>query len=218
MKYNRVNQSFNAKPLFKCVGLVLLTVIPLLGEPTQGQLFRYINKDGVKVLGHSIPPEYVSQGYEVISASGKVIKVVAPAPTEEELELERARRALLAEYKKLERRYSDVSDIKAARDRRLAAIETSISIVEANISGFDEQLEAQLSKAADEERIRGKVSPRTEKQIATIRNEKKVTQGQLVKRIEEFEEVNNKFQQEIDLYIKGKQLIRSHPELLKDLD
>src|SRR5690606_27958622 len=81
--------------------------------------YRYINEDGVQVLNHIIPPEYVPKGYEVVSLNGEVLKVVEPAPSEEEAEqVAMERKARLEQERRdklLRRRYSSVNDIEAAK-------------------------------------------------------------------------------------------------------
>lgn len=69
-------------PLFTALVLTGLTTTALAAdtktEPA-GSYYRYRNAEGVKVISHSIPPEFSQSGYEILSATGRVIRVVPPA-------------------------------------------------------------------------------------------------------------------------------------------
>ena len=99
-----------------------------------GNLFRYHNSEGNLVIDHQVPPEYVAKGYEVLSSTGRVVKTVPPhQPVEEE---ERAvagaasRADQLKEDQFLLRSYSDVGEVEAAGERRLAQLAREIEIIE----------------------------------------------------------------------------------------
>ncbi|HAD09043.1 MAG TPA: hypothetical protein DCF62_06145, partial [Porticoccaceae bacterium] len=91
--------------------LLLFTVWLPLGA-SASMLYRYKNSDGVTVMDQTIPPEYVNNGYEVLSKSGRVVKVVPPytekaAGTSEQDEKARLQREkddqyLLANFRSLE--------------------------------------------------------------------------------------------------------------------
>ena len=112
--------------------MVLVVPVALSAE-----LYRYQNEDGITVVDWAIPADYVSTGYEVLNESGQVVRVVAPAKTESELEKEadaakRQDAEAAAEAAQLERdtfllrRYSTVEDIASARDRSLRELEIRI--------------------------------------------------------------------------------------------
>ena len=126
------------------------------------ELYRYQNELGVTVVDWTIPAAYVSDGYEVLSESGQVVRVVPPAKTETERErdaaAERAREAeaaaeaaQLARDTFLLRRYSTVEDIEAARDRSLRELDIRIAILNSQRDTLSQQLarhEAALGTAA----------------------------------------------------------------------
>ena len=117
-----------------------------------GNLFRYHNSEGNLVIDHQVPPEYVAKGYEVLSSTGRVVKTVPPhQPVEEE---ERAvagaasRADQLKEDQFLLRSYSDVVEVEAAGERRLAQLAREIEIIESNRAKNEEQLEKAKTRAA----------------------------------------------------------------------
>lgn len=166
-------------------------------------LYRFTNEKGVKVLHHSIPPKYAQNGYEVLNESGQVIKVVPPAPTEEEAAAKEAQRQMLAHYEDLKRRYSSLQDIEAAKNRRLETIETSISIIRGNISGLNSQLESIMGKAADAERAGKSVPPYLLDQVSATRAELAIAEEMLDTRLNEQKEMQEKYQEDVAIFVKG---------------
>ena len=67
--------------LFAGLALVALSATGLAAE-----LYRYQNEAGVTVVNWAIPAAYVTNGYEVLNEAGQVVRVVAPAKTDTELE------------------------------------------------------------------------------------------------------------------------------------
>lgn len=176
----------------------------------QERLFRYKNDKGVIVIGYSIPPKYVQNGYDIISPSGKILEVVPPAPTEEELSVSRARQEIMAAYDKLRLRYSEVEDIQAARDRRLAGIDTNVQIVKTNIKGLEDRLAEQLKQAATQERTQGRASEGIVNQIATTRAELAVAKSMLKTRSAEYDTAKHKYEEDIELFLAGQALIKQY--------
>lgn len=188
----------------------------------QLKYYRYVNKDGVKVISHTIPPEYAQKGYEVMTHTGQVIEVVAPAPDPEdaqaELEKRAAERALMAEYELLARRYSDVEDIYASRDRRLAHLDATIAILRSNIGNLHGQIDGLMSKAAQSERSGREVSEQILSNIEEIKAELATTELKLQTRIEERAGIHDEFESDAKLLLKGKALeeSRKNAEATKD--
>ena len=119
--------------------LLLVTLLWVSGA-VPAELYRYQNEAGVTVVDWAIPAAYVSDGYEVLSESGQVVRVVPPAKTETELERDAAAKQArdaeaAAEAAQLERdtfllrRYSTIQDIEAARDRSLRELDIRIAIL-----------------------------------------------------------------------------------------
>lgn len=148
--------SFSRRRLLFVALATLLLAGLVLPVDASTRYYRYINDDGVTVLDSRVPPEYVKNGYEVVTASGRVLEVVPPAPSEEEREervAERRREAELAEMDRyLLRRYSSVEDIDAAKERRMASFEASMAILRGNAGNLESQIENLQVRAANMER------------------------------------------------------------------
>lgn len=172
----------------------------------QKLLYRYVNEQGVKVLNHIIPPKYAQNGYEVINESGQVVRVVPPAPTEDEIAAANARRALQEEYKVLRRRYSNIEEIEEAKQRQLESVETSISILRGNVSNLTGQIENHMSKAAAAERAGREVPEHVLIDLANSRAELTITEELMAIRQEERDKIVQKFDADIMIFVKGQSL------------
>lgn len=184
-----------------CAGI--LTMVCAVSVYAQGQYYRYINDDGVKVLGHSIPPQYVHKGYEIIAATGRVLEVVAPAPKPEVLEQERERAELEAKYELLSKRYSTVRDIEAAKQRKLVHVDASMKLVDSSIESIQHEIDDITARAADFERA-GKSVPQNILDTLTALNEKMAaTRAIRQQRMEEKQILLTRFADEEALFING---------------
>lgn len=169
----------------------------------QGHYYRYVNEEGVKVLGHSIPPQYVANGYEVLSANGRVISVVEPAPDPELVEIERAKAVLKAKYEQLSRRYSTVRDIEAAKQRKLTHVEASILLVESSIDNIQDEIDSITARAASFERA-GKAVPQQTLDMLKALNEKMdATLAIKEQRFNEKQSIVDRFAAEKKLFTEG---------------
>lgn len=138
-------------------GLIVLAAYLCVAAPTQAaqtdvQYFRYIDENGVPVIRNYIPPRYTQKGYEVVTATGRLLRVVKPAPSASEkkrLKTEAETAKLDAE---LHRRFSHADEIIGAKDRKLDRIDGSIKILKGNIAGIDTRIHQKRMEAADAER------------------------------------------------------------------
>ncbi|MGV8835464.1 hypothetical protein [Cellvibrio sp.] len=160
-------------------------------------IYRYKNKDGVTVLDSKIPPQYVNNGYEIVSLSGKVIKVVAPVTQgaegerlyKEKLQREERER----EDIQLRRSYSNVGDIEAAKARNLESLRGNIGILQANLTSARSRLQTYQSQAAAIERAGRKLPEDLLKNINNLVQEEKDIQVQIQQREDEYKTVEQKF-------------------------
>jgi len=159
--------------------------------------YRYIDDKGVKVLHHTIPPVYAQKGYEIVSLSGKVVKVVPPALSAAEVAA-KAEAAELAENlalwdKRLRRRYSSIADINAAKRRKLSDLDTNIAIIHSNISSKKTAIKEQQDKAANIERSGREVPKAVLNKLTALENELEDSQEQVRLRLLEYQEVVDKY-------------------------
>lgn len=183
--------------LITCSSLLLSGLVAAQNTTKSKVVYRYKNKEGVTVMDSSIPPEYVNGGYEILSLSGKVMKVVKPAaqgPEAERLQREKQERAARERDDiQLRRSYSNVADIDAAKHRNLESLRGNINILQANQVSAKSRLQSYQSQAAALERA-GRVLPEDLlKNISNLEQEDKDIQEQIRQREQELDAVEKKF-------------------------
>lgn len=189
-----------SKPLTAALLFAAALALPLApaqaqqgGEISGRVLYRYTDEKGIQVLDDQVPPRYVARGYEILSLSGQVLKVVPPQLTGDELAEQRRREAQREADRQLRKRYNSVADIESARARKLAIVEQDMAIMRSNISSLGRQIEQEEAAAARTQRNGGKVAPELLARIASLREEVAVLQERLRRREAEAEAINAEF-------------------------
>lgn len=163
------------------IGKQVLLLLALLGASTaQAELYRYVSQHGVVVLdSQGVPPEYVGHGYEVLDEDGRVLRVVAPAPTAEELR-QRAEEERQAEADaQLLRRYASVADLEQTRRQRLRDLDGLLAAAQANLQGVQGQMRALERQAAERQRAGQAVSPGLLEQLESLAGERRRVEADL---------------------------------------
>ena len=93
---NRESESKYGKSMFvgvlRCISPFLLVALMMPAHAAERTYYRYTNEEGNTVLNHTLPPEFAQKGYEVVTASGHVVKVVEAVPDQSELNRQEAAR------------------------------------------------------------------------------------------------------------------------------
>ena len=183
-----------------CIAITCCSL--LLGSVAAAQqakstvIYRYKNKDGVTVMDSKIPPEYVSNGYEIVPP-------VAQGPEAERLHQEKLQRQEQAKDDlQLRRSYSNVADIDAAKTRNLESLRGNISILQANLASARKRLQDYQSQAAALERSGRPLSDDLLKNINNLTQDEKDIQIQIKQREQEYKEVEEKFDQDKKRFIE----------------
>lgn len=158
-------------------GLAIIVMSGLLSPPSHAEklLFRYQDEQGRVVLNDTLPPSAVTRGYEIIKPGGQVVKRVEaalPPGAAEEAEKARARQEQQKKWdESLLLRYSDVNDIREAKKRALSDIQVRISILKGNRNYLKTQVEREVFRAAEAERMGQEVSREQLDAIATLKQQ-----------------------------------------------
>ena len=163
------------------------------GDYTGKVLYRYTDENGVEVLDDKVPPRYVAGGYQVLAITGRVLKVVAPQLSGEELAEQQRRKEQEEADRKLLKRYNSVADIESARKRKLAIVEQDMAIMRSNIATLGRQIEQEQAAAARTQRNGGQVAPELLLRIDELRREAEVLQQRMNRRETEAEQLNREF-------------------------
>lgn len=149
---------------------------------TQARIVCWTNKDGVKECGDRVPPEYAQKERQELNKQGLVIDETERAKTEEELEEAKHRAEMAAEQQRLAEEkakhdkilldtFSNVDDINMARDGKIAALETTISLTEKRNEKLQAELDKLVEQAATEERAGKSPSEDLVKDIEALRRQ-----------------------------------------------
>ena len=183
--------------LIACGSLLLSGWVVAQNSTSSKVIYRYKNKDGVTVLDSKIPPEYVNDGYELLSLSGKVLKVIKPVVQGAEGERLYRERVLREERERediqLRRSYSNVADIDAAKSRNLESLRGNIGILQANLASARSRLKSYQSQAAAIERAGRQLPDDLLKNINNLVQEESDIQTQIQQREAEYKTVEQKF-------------------------
>lgn len=179
---------------YPALGLLLGGVV-LSTDATE--LYRYVNDKGVTVLDRSVPPQFVSRGYEVLDKDGRVKQVVPAAPSPEE---RRAMRQAEQEQQRqrsadetLLRLYSSLADLDRAHLRQIQQIETLIATAEAGLLTLQSQRDELQGRAASQERAGRQVDAQLLQQLEHIDSERRSLERQIAANRTEMESVNSAF-------------------------
>lgn len=172
-----------SKPALIRCSLLLGLLLPVLA--CAAELYRYVDDKGVTVLSRQgVPPEFIAKGYQVLNDQGRVVKVIPPAPSAEEMKRLLADKARANSDSQLLRLYSSPEDVDRARGRRLNELDGLISVAQGNLQSVRTQQSNLQSQAADHERA-GRSVP--EHLLVQINNQKD-EQRRLQKDIKRYQE------------------------------
>lgn len=142
-------------------------------KPPAMVLYRYLDSRGVKVLdSQGVPPEYAGKGYEILNQQGRVIQVVPPAPTAEELKRTEAQQAQAEANAQLLKKYPNLTEVDRAKERKMAELDGAIVVARNSQQALLMQQQMLQSQAAEQERAGHAVSPTTLDEIKQIRSQR----------------------------------------------
>ena len=193
--------------------LALCLAGSLLASPAAvaRQMYRYVNAEGNKVVGYQVPPEFVANGYEILSASGSLIAVVPRQLNDgerDDMDLQARREREAAEEKERLRkwdeslllRYSTLDDIEAARERALRELRIRVSILKGKLRSLKQQVEKYQAMAADQERLGNTVNDEHLKAINDLQSEIASTERAVRDRQEEIASVDADFDRDVERF------------------
>lgn len=141
-------------------GMWLLLAGLLAMSAAQAEVYRYVNRQGVVALDRQgVPPEYVANGYEVLDEEGRVLRVVPPAPSAEELARRAAAQRQAAFDAELLQRYASAADLEWAQVRRLRDLDALARIAEGNLEASRRRLQDLERQAAEQQRAGQTLAP-----------------------------------------------------------
>ena len=186
------------------LGLSLVATLLIPEVALAEAFFKLTNEQGRTVIKETLTPDEARRGYEIISKSGNVVKVVAPELSEEDYNaMTEAQKLAMIKKENEERearynldlllKYSNLNDLQAERERKLREFDISISILRGNLAVLRENAERQRSVAASIERNGHPVPEKIQGNIAEIEREMNEARESVEKRKEEKQAISAKY-------------------------
>lgn len=147
--------------LVAAVAAVVAHAAPTGTDKSAGRIVCWTENNGQRSCGDRVPPEYAKKERQVLDAYGRVVDVKARELSPEEV-AERQRQAAEAaeaarkarersDYDRfLMQSYSSVSDLKNARDERLATLDGRAALAEQSVRDTERTLASLKERQADE--------------------------------------------------------------------
>jgi hypothetical protein len=185
------------RPALTCCSLLLGLLLPVVAGAAE--LYRYVDDKGTTVLSRQgVPPEHIGKGYEVLNDQGRVIQVIPPAPSAEEMKLILADKARARSDAQLLRLYSTPEDVERARARKLAELDGLIGVARGNLQSVRTQQANLQSQAADHERAGRTVPAHLLAQIDSQKAEQARLKGEILRYQAAHKEADSSFNAERD--------------------
>jgi hypothetical protein len=177
----------------------------------QAELYRWVDDEGVVHYSDRVPPEVAHKERRVYNEDGDYVDTLEAPKTPQQLEAERRRREIEAARKReaeQRRRYdrmllgtfTDVRDLEAARDERLAIIASARRILEQKRVGL-KQRQAALEARVKAITQRGNTpSPALIEQLRVLEEKIQVIETQIQQKSHEQERTEVRFAADIQRF------------------
>lgn len=176
-------------PLWARSGKLASEVMP------QGAYFRHVTPDGVVHLNRTLRIEAIQNGYQLLDSQGRVLEEVEGVELNNEearkQRMEDARQA--REDKELLRLYAGPEDAVRARDRKIDALELSISYEENNLAQLQMKLDDEIAVAARSERAGKKVPAGVQEAIDRLKRQIATSEKKLADFDQEIDDANKEY-------------------------
>ncbi|WP_290536726.1 MULTISPECIES: hypothetical protein [Alcanivorax] len=147
----------------------------------QGAYFRHVTADGVVHMNRTLTTDAMRSGYQLLDQHGRVLEDVEGVNLNDDearqIRLQRARQA--REDKELLRLYAGPEDAVRARDRKIDALELSISYEENSLAQLQMKLDDEIAVAARNERAGREVPEGVHEVIERLKRQIDATEEKL---------------------------------------
>ena len=133
---------------FKALPILFCLLLPLAASAQQRISYTWVDEDGIRHYGDSIPPEFSEVPKDLVNEHGVKVGHIRGKKTPEELEAERVAAALKVR-KELQLRadrallstYQNVDEIEMHRDRRVELFQAQSRVTELYLRNLDRRLQ-----------------------------------------------------------------------------
>lgn len=191
--------------------LIIAIALLAMGDAAAQTVYRWVDDTGEVHYGHSVPPEYASQGYEVLRRDGTVRERVEPALTPEELAERRESRRRKKEEESRQRNqetrdrlllatYRSEDALKSAMETQIVALNSQRASIRTAINQVERRFEHLIDRAAEHSRNNGKVPKDLEESISKVRAELRRLRTDLATLDEREKQVREESREDLERY------------------
>jgi DNA repair exonuclease SbcCD ATPase subunit len=191
--------------------VVLMFSVPLAAQKSGQTIQCWTTKEGTRMCGDRVPPEYADQQRQVIDEQGRVIETKERARTPEERAAEEAEARRRAEAEEAEQRaaeydrhllqtYRSVRDLQTMRNERLELLAGRMRAAERSLADNEASLKDLRARAEAQESAGKPVADRLKEQIRQYERSLKENQSALERLGREREEVETRFNRDIQRF------------------
>lgn len=160
-----------------------------------GAYFRHQTSDGVVHLNRTLSMDAIRNGYQLLDQHGRVLEEVEGVPLGDAeakaLRMQRARQA--REDRDMLRLYAGPEDAVRARNRKVEALELSISYEENNLAQLQMKLDDEIATAARNERAGRDVPALVKEAIDRLQRQIKTAENKLQEFDKEIDQANQEY-------------------------
>lgn len=160
-----------------------------------GAYFRHQTSDGVVHLNRTLSMDAIRNGYQLLDQHGRVLEEVEGVPLGDAeakaLRMQQARQA--REDRDMLRLYAGPEDAVRARDRKVEALELSISYEENNLAQLQMKLDDEIATAARNERAGRDVPALVKEAIDRLQRQIKTAENKLQEFDKEIDQANQEY-------------------------
>ncbi|HDZ37623.1 MAG TPA: DUF4124 domain-containing protein [Marinobacter sp.] len=189
---------------FSATASALLLTLGFATHAAAG-MYRYTDEAGQVVISNTIPQPATKRGYDILNSSGRVVEIIPPAPTEDEIaarEAEKQHQAELAVQRgkdaQLLKRFSHPDQAIRAMHRKLDELRGLIQLKRGNISVISSQLDNEQSRAADMERTGQKIPDATLDKIHRLESQIRDIEKEIAWQTQEINSLKQEFEVDIE--------------------
>lgn len=181
-------------------------LVLILGIATQAEaaMYRYTDEQGQLVISNTIPQPATKRGYDILNANGRVVEVIPPAPTGDEIAAREAEKQRQKELeiqrdkdKRLLKRFSHPDQAIKAMYRKLGELQGLIQLKRGNISVISSQLDSEQSRAANMERTGRKIPEATLDKIRRLESQIRDIEREISWQAQEIESLKQAYEKDI---------------------
>ncbi len=199
--------------------IFILVTVGCSSVALAAQLFKYVDDNGVTVLDDHVPPHFVKNGYTVMDAAGRVLKIIPRALTDQEI-AERDERLAREEKVRQEiadreaadaallRLYSSPSEVERARDTKVASVQGFVNTARVNLQRLLNQKRDLESRIADIERAGDAIPKENLERIAALDGRIRQSQSEIDAKESEMDQLKQDFAADLKRLLE----LRNFPE------